>query len=301
MSWFRLDDQGAFHEKVLAAGNEAYGAWCRAGQWSSGRRTEGFIPRATALSIAPLRIWQRLVAARGRSEHGLIEVHGDDFQMHDYLEWNPTADEVEAKRAARAEAGRRGGQRSAESRRAKSTDSKPPSSGEANAQAIASANAKQNPTPSPSPSPSQEDPPEHASRVLSPAPIEAKPKQRPRTAKKPEVRIPEDFGVSPAIEAICRGEKLPNPHDVLPDFRDWAEGKDIRRADWEATFRRWMRDPRTGERYPEWRPPRTPSPGSGSVLKTEPPLSADERAAALRMLEDQAPSLFRDVMFGDDR
>ena len=106
MAWFRLDDQGAFHAKVLAAGNEAYGAWCRAGQWSSGMGTEGRIPRATALAIAPMRVWKRLVDAKGTSACGLAEIDGDDFQIHDFLDWNPTIEEVDGRRSTRAEAGR---------------------------------------------------------------------------------------------------------------------------------------------------------------------------------------------------
>jgi hypothetical protein len=199
MSWFRLDDQGAFHAKVVAAGNEAYGAWCRAGQWSSAHLTEGRIPREIALAIAPLRVWKRLDGARGTSASGLVEFVGGDIQIHDYLDYNPTADEELAKRASRSAAGRAGGQKSAARRQANAQ-----AKGQAKAQAIASpptcpqaandraeisdpglsaspdefhdsapkslislnqrqANAqakpKQNSTPSPSPSPIPEDPP----------------------------------------------------------------------------------------------------------------------------------------------
>lgn len=78
--------------------------------------------------------------------------------------------------------------------------------------------------------------------------------------------IPDSFGVSAAIEAMCRAEGLANPHTVFPDFRDWALAERIRKVDWEATFRRWMRDPRTSKRYPAWadeprtRPPQEPTP-----------------------------------------
>ena len=142
MAWFKLDDQGAFHTKVVSAGNEAYGAWVRAAQWSSGRGTEGFIPRAMALTIAPLKIWQRLIAAKGPSGFGLVEPRGEDFQIHDYLDWNPTAEQVNAKRAARAEAGRQGGLRSAEARRQR-TGQQPRGSPEANAEANAEAKPEQ--------------------------------------------------------------------------------------------------------------------------------------------------------------
>ncbi len=152
MTWFKLDDQGAFHEKVTKAGNEAYGAWCRAGQWSSGHLTEGRIPRSTALVIARQGIWDKLVAAR------LCHSLGDEgWQIHDFLDWNPRADEVVERRAHRSEAGRIGGLQSGVARRSKR---------EANAKQVLpvsrskrEANAKQKgtPSPSPSPSPSQEE------------------------------------------------------------------------------------------------------------------------------------------------
>jgi len=104
MPWFALDDQGSFHEKVLAAGNEAYGAWCRAGQWSSAKLTDGRLPRHVALAIAPIKIWLRL------EKVGLCDpTGGDDFQIHDFLDYNPSAAEVLSKREARATAGRVGG------------------------------------------------------------------------------------------------------------------------------------------------------------------------------------------------
>lgn len=103
MSWFKLDDQGAFHAKVLAAGNAAYGAWCRAGQWSSAHLTDGAIPRAVAISIAPLSIWQRLARVK------LVEDDDGGWRIHDFLVYNPTAVQVRDQREKRANAGTKGG------------------------------------------------------------------------------------------------------------------------------------------------------------------------------------------------
>jgi hypothetical protein len=92
MSWFKLDDQGAFHAKVVAAGNEAYGAWCRAGQWSSAQLTDGFIPADIAALIAPEKVWQRAAKAR------LVDAVDGGWQIHDYLDWNPSAETVREQR-----------------------------------------------------------------------------------------------------------------------------------------------------------------------------------------------------------
>jgi hypothetical protein len=116
VSWFRLDDQGAFHAKVLLAGNEAYGAWCRAGQWASAQRTDGIVPEQVAKQIAPNRIWQRLIEA------GLIEPRAastDPYVIHDFLEYNPSRSELDDRRSSRASAGKVGGIRSGEVRRGK--------------------------------------------------------------------------------------------------------------------------------------------------------------------------------------
>lgn len=143
MTWFKLDDKSAFHRKVLAAGNAAYGAWCRAGAWSSDQGTDGRIPVDVQRLIEPSKAaWIRLKSA------GLLdEIQGSqDLQIHDFLDWNPSAAEANAKRDARRAAGQKGGRNSASAR--------------AGAQAIASPNAqaptdglldtllKQSPTPS---------------------------------------------------------------------------------------------------------------------------------------------------------
>lgn len=107
MSWFRLDDKGAFHAKVTSAGNEAYGAWCRAGQLSCSLGSDGFIPFSTAKAIAPERVWRKLLSV------GLLDPAEGGYQIHDFAEYNPTSAEVIERRAeisaARAQAGRRGG------------------------------------------------------------------------------------------------------------------------------------------------------------------------------------------------
>jgi hypothetical protein len=97
MSWFRVDDKSAFHRKVLKAGNEAWGALCRAGAQSSGEGTNGRVTRDSLLAIAPMRVWQRAIIAE------LLEPidDSDDFQIHDYLQWNESAEEIEAKAEAK--------------------------------------------------------------------------------------------------------------------------------------------------------------------------------------------------------
>lgn len=201
MSWFRLDDQGAFHAKVLLAGNEAYGAWCRAGQWASAQRTDGVVPEQVARQIAPARVWQKLIAA------GMIEPRNaptDPYVIHDFLEYNPSRSEVEERRTSRQEAGKLGGKRSGEVRRGKQDASGLlPESGE-----IAKQDADENRTPSrsrPDPVPSHEDPDGEASQ--------ASPTSRsPEAMRSSQLTGPTMPTVSPTLpEKAPEAQKAPAP------------------------------------------------------------------------------------------
>lgn len=172
MSWFRLEGRGAFHHKVLAAGNEAYGAWCRAGQWCSDQLTDGLVPRSVAEQIAKPKVWAKLVEARL-----MVEVDGG-YQIHDYLDWNPSSEQERAKREAmrekRREAGRAGGKRSGEVRRGEADAKLDGSNHEANPKHFAStgtsSGTKQNEPPNPNPIPEEEQ--THTHRASAPARVQ---------------------------------------------------------------------------------------------------------------------------------
>jgi hypothetical protein len=106
MSWFKISDGFAFHRKALAAGNDACGAWMRAGAWCGAAEnlTDGYVPPEVAKQIAKPRVWAKL------REVGLTEAPSDGRpgeQIHDYLTYNPSGEKVRAERAAWAERQRR--------------------------------------------------------------------------------------------------------------------------------------------------------------------------------------------------
>lgn len=115
MTWFKVDDGLAFHAKVVQAGNPAMGLWVRAGSWSAQQLTDGFIPEQIALTLGTKGQAAALVAV------DLWEVVDGGYQIHDYLDYNPTADEVRADQArkheAKVKAGRAGGVASGIARR----------------------------------------------------------------------------------------------------------------------------------------------------------------------------------------
>lgn len=153
MTWFRVDDLLHDHPKVRKLAKDklpALGLWVACGSWSGQSLSEGFVPSEIVRRFdRSERYAKRLV------EVGLWlpeEVDGEaGYRFHQWLEHQPSKEEVLDKRAKRQEAGRRGGIASAAARRAKAE-----ANGEANASASAAANAqaktkqtgKQNSTPS---------------------------------------------------------------------------------------------------------------------------------------------------------
>jgi hypothetical protein len=140
--WFKVDDKFHSHDKVAETEEPkaAAGLWTLCGSWSADYGRDGFVP----LSI--VRRYDGETEAAELVRVGLWRTVEGGFQFHDWAVYQPSKADVDAKREARAEAGRRGGVKSGEARRAKQNRSK------------AEANAKQNeanvnPDPVPDPEP----------------------------------------------------------------------------------------------------------------------------------------------------
>ncbi|MEU7911352.1 hypothetical protein [Microbispora bryophytorum] len=99
MPWFRVDDGFHSHPKVLTTKAAALGLWVVAGSWSSANLTEGFIPKAVLPRLMPgaARLAKELVAV------GLWIEADNGFTFHDWIDYNPTAEEVNADREAARE------------------------------------------------------------------------------------------------------------------------------------------------------------------------------------------------------
>lgn len=105
MPWFKVDDRAHGHPKVMAAGTAAYGLWTRCGSYSAEHLTDGIVPKSVARMYGTATMSRRLV------DSGLWHSHGHDcprceqppkgdYVMHDYLDHNPSRQEVEAEREA---------------------------------------------------------------------------------------------------------------------------------------------------------------------------------------------------------
>jgi hypothetical protein len=109
MTWVKLDDQFPSHPKMVLAGGDA--AWlhvcalCYCGQ----HLTDGRFPKAIVGRLSdrkkPLELATRLV------EVGAWDDLGDEYEIHDYLEHNPSRAQVLEERAKRSAAGKRGAEK----------------------------------------------------------------------------------------------------------------------------------------------------------------------------------------------
>jgi len=101
MPWFRLEDSFHQHPKVVRAGNAAVGLWVRCGTYSAQYLTEGIVPTEVANTFGRRREIEALVTSR------LWVEHEKGFLMPDFLDYNPSAEQVETARAAARERQRR--------------------------------------------------------------------------------------------------------------------------------------------------------------------------------------------------
>lgn len=156
MAWFKVDDTLSFNAKVIAAGNEAIGAWVRAGAWCAAQLTDGVIPKHVFAVIAgeanAEAIASRLLQVALINESD----DGSSYVFHDWFAYQPSASEVRSRRddlsRKRAEAGRRGGEKSGLTRR--NSVKQEGSKAEANGEQSTGNGTKQNEAPShPIPSP----------------------------------------------------------------------------------------------------------------------------------------------------
>lgn len=100
MSWAKFDDQFPHHPKILRAGPEA--AWLHVCGvcWSARYLTDGRIPKSAIATLSSVREPDRFAVTL--VEVGVWHDRGDFYEIHDYLEYNPSkADELARREAAR--------------------------------------------------------------------------------------------------------------------------------------------------------------------------------------------------------
>src|SRR5258708_24848920 len=101
MPWFRLDDSFHSHPKVIAAGNEAIGLYVRCGTHAAEHLTDGFVGKDVVLLYGSRALADALVRT------GLWHRARNGWTIHDYLDYNPSREDVERERKQAAERQRR--------------------------------------------------------------------------------------------------------------------------------------------------------------------------------------------------
>ena len=118
MAWFKMDDQLYGHKKTRRAGVEAMGLWAICGAWSAAHEEDGFVPDYIAENFTTkANLYADRLVKAGFWEK--TEKDGDNgWQFHDWNQYQPTADQQEARREQWRER-----QRSARSRKQVSRES----------------------------------------------------------------------------------------------------------------------------------------------------------------------------------
>lgn len=137
MTWVKLDDQFPDNLKVERAGPQAAWLYVCALCYCARLLTDGWVPKTMIPRLSSLKGPQKLADRLASDDIGLFEDRGDNYYIPDYLDFNPSKEQVIKQRQVRAEAGRKGGSKSSSKR-------------QANAYGFASDNV-QPPSPSPTP------------------------------------------------------------------------------------------------------------------------------------------------------
>jgi len=111
VTWFRIDDTWLMHPKVQAAGAHGRSLWIAGGLHCASQLTDGRIEKHVVRVLAA-QAEVPASAATKLVDVGLWIDEGDHYQMHGYLDYQPSREKVKAKRSAvsskRSEAGRKG-------------------------------------------------------------------------------------------------------------------------------------------------------------------------------------------------
>jgi len=269
MAWFRLDDNGYDHDKVLAAGDRAYGVWCRAGQYSSNKRTDGYVSfRGSRMLCSDKRVWARLVSV------GLLHEVDGGYQIHDYLDYNPSKVQLEAKSKVRSEAGKRG----ADARWDGKRDGNCHGKRDGGRHDPADAPVPSRPVPSPVEIPTS----------AKPAPfgldLTGEPEQKPRKKARRATPIPDGWEPTVKHAELAKAEGRDLKREV-EKFRDHALATGRTLKDWNAGFRTWLRSEfgrGKAQQDEPWEPWSEPEPDPEQLAAPEGVPMPDELRVALK-------------------
>jgi hypothetical protein len=231
MAWAKFDDRFLINPKIMQAGLEARALYIAGVLYCAGELTDGFIAEGVLCKLAALADVPRAIDAADRLiDLALWEQAEGGYIVHDYLEYNPTAEEVKARRdevtKARSEAGKKGMAARWGDKDNKITNdiTKPKQSG-----LLPVDNKPITPYPSRTPSP-----------LTSSTAVEEESTRAP-IAKK--TALPRTFAVTEEMDewarANCQGVDI---EWATEEWLDYIRSQNIKSADWDAEWRKGMRN-----------------------------------------------------------
>lgn len=102
--WLKIDDVFTEHPKVLSLSDAAFRVHVRALCYCVRLKTDGVVAKAALRSLRGTpRLAGQLVVA------GCWELHDEGWLVHDFLEYNPSREQLDAERERKVKAGQLGG------------------------------------------------------------------------------------------------------------------------------------------------------------------------------------------------
>src|SRR5512146_2680288 len=101
MPWIKLDDQWMDHPKIIRAGRDARDVWLASITWCAKHLTDGYFPAEmlpTFCFMAGVDVANCQDFARTLLDTCLWDIDGEQYRVHDYLDYNPTKEQTLATR-----------------------------------------------------------------------------------------------------------------------------------------------------------------------------------------------------------
>lgn len=226
MPWVRFDDKFPRHRKIEPLSDAAFRLHVHALFWSSEQLTDGYLPKNSLDLAAPRRMKRPQKHVPELESAGLWEPAEGGWALHDFLDYQPSKEQVTADRAKAAERQKRWRERHGKTR----DDSV--SNGGSNGVTHGGSNAA--PT---RPDPSR--PELHTDQDDSAA---SPPPEKPKKA----TRIPIPFEITAEMRAWAAekasGVDLDAATEEFVDYWVGVGGQRGTKLDWVATWRNRMRD-----------------------------------------------------------
>ena len=217
MAWFRVDDKLWGHPKWLATPARARALWVTAGSWCADQLTDGRVPSHVLPVLGgSTRDAVELVA------RGLWKPSEDGWEFHDWIDFQPSREQVQSERAAAKERQRRA--------REKARESRQQSRGESRRDEGVSHGP---------PDPTRPDPTRSSFGTTPSANAEG-------VAASRGARIPDDFTVTDEMRSWAKSKGFDHLDldAITEEFFDYwhaVPGAKGVKLDWTGTWRNWIR------------------------------------------------------------